>query len=224
MAPTRKHTSTDHSADGLKPDRKMRKPLVEKKRRDRINDSLHELRALIGDTEQLDSKMEKGEVLERTVKRVVSILQNQAQEAEAVNREARERFAAGYIHGMHGVHTFVSCLPGVDPTVGAELLNHLLESMPLHGQDHLRASFCDADPFSGPVAPEQTPGLQVSPAPSSSSASSEDLCSDLEDTDSEASSSEESEESQVSSSEESESQDVPGCVALNSSKSFWRPW
>ncbi|XP_037132040.1 transcription cofactor HES-6 [Syngnathus acus] len=222
MAPTRKHTSTDHSADGLKPDRKMRKPLVEKKRRARINDSLHELRALIADTEQLNSKMENAEVLEMTVKRVVSILQNQAQEVDAVNREACERFAAGYIHGMHDVHNFVSYLPGMDPTVAAELLNHLLESMPLHGQDHLRASFWDADPFGGPVAPEQTPGLQVSSAPSSSS--SDDLCSDMEDTDSEASSSEESEESQISSSEESESQDVPGCVSLNGSKSVWRPW
>lgn len=32
---------------------------------------------------------------------------------------------------MHDVHTFVSTCPGIDQTVAAELLNHLMESMPL---------------------------------------------------------------------------------------------
>ncbi|XP_077378082.1 transcription cofactor HES-6 [Festucalex cinctus] len=226
MAPTRKHTSTDHCTGGLKSDRKKRKPLVEKKRRARINDSLHELRALMADTE-LHSKMENAEVLEMTVKRVESILQNRAREVEAC-----ERFAAGYIQCMHDVHTFVSSCPGMDPTVAAELLNHLLESMPLHGQDRLRATLSGADLNGGPwfppaPAPAPAPDSLVSPAPSSSSASSDDLCSDLEDTDSEqsqGSSSEESEQSQVSSSEESEPQDVAACVAVNGSKSVWRPW
>ncbi|XP_074402891.1 transcription cofactor HES-6-like isoform X2 [Zonotrichia albicollis] len=45
--------------------------------------------------------------------------------------EASERFAAGYIQCMHEVHTFVSSCPGIDATTAAELLNHLLESMPL---------------------------------------------------------------------------------------------
>lgn len=103
----------------------MRKPLVEKKRRARINESLQELRVLIADADvrcysyicappalnsvvpqgdlhsfvlaslccgcllltsfsfchplQLQSKMENAEVLEMTVKRVESILQNRAQ-------------------------------------------------------------------------------------------------------------------------------------------------
>ncbi|XP_061550025.1 transcription cofactor HES-6-like isoform X1 [Phycodurus eques] len=224
MAPTRKHTASDRCTGGLKSDRKMRKPLVEKKRRARINDSLHELRALMADTES-HSKMENAEVLEMTVKRVESILQDRAQEVAAVNREACERFAAGYIQCMHDVHTFVSSCPTMDPTVAAELLNHLLESMPLHGQDRLRATLLDADPHAGPWSPA-APGSLVSPAPSACT-SGDDLCSDLDDTDleqSQVSSSEESEQSQVSSSEESEVQDTPGCVSLNGSKSIWRPW
>ncbi|XP_051943652.1 transcription cofactor HES-6 isoform X3 [Hippocampus zosterae] len=232
MPPTRKRTPTDHYSGGLKSDRKMRKPLVEKKRRARINDSLHELRVLMADTEQFHSKMENAEVLEMTVKRVESILQNRNQEVDAINREACQRFAAGYIQCMHDVHNFVSSCPGMDPTVGAELLNHLLESMPLHGQDRLRATLLDADRHGGPWSPPapsvpMAQGSLVSPAPSSSSASGDDLCSDLEDTDSEqsqGSSSEESEQSQVFSSEESEPQDVSGCVSLNGSKSVWRPW
>uniref|UniRef100_A0A8D0GAQ1 Transcription cofactor HES-6 n=1 Tax=Sphenodon punctatus TaxID=8508 RepID=A0A8D0GAQ1_SPHPU len=46
-------------------DRKARKPLVEKKRRARINESLQELRLILADTEE-QAKMENAEVLELT--------------------------------------------------------------------------------------------------------------------------------------------------------------
>uniref|UniRef100_A0A670JJ23 Transcription cofactor HES-6 n=1 Tax=Podarcis muralis TaxID=64176 RepID=A0A670JJ23_PODMU len=47
-------------------DRKARKPLVEKKRRARINESLQELRLILADTE-FQAKMENAEVLELTI-------------------------------------------------------------------------------------------------------------------------------------------------------------
>uniref|UniRef100_A0A8D2L3K3 Transcription cofactor HES-6 n=1 Tax=Varanus komodoensis TaxID=61221 RepID=A0A8D2L3K3_VARKO len=47
-------------------DRKARKPLVEKKRRARINESLQELRLILADTE-FQTKMENAEVLELTM-------------------------------------------------------------------------------------------------------------------------------------------------------------
>ncbi|KAM8954247.1 LOW QUALITY PROTEIN: transcription cofactor HES-6-like [Pelodytes ibericus] len=111
-------------------DRQMRKPLVEKRRRARINESLQELRGILADTE-FQSKMENAEVLELTVKRVQRILQSRTAETDRLQREASERFAAGYIQCMHEVHTFVSSCPGIDASLAAELLNHLLESMPL---------------------------------------------------------------------------------------------
>ncbi|XP_035297028.1 transcription cofactor HES-6 isoform X3 [Cricetulus griseus] len=46
-------------------DRKARKPLVEKKRRARINESLQELRLLLAGTE-VQTKLENAEVLELT--------------------------------------------------------------------------------------------------------------------------------------------------------------
>ncbi|XP_063123390.1 transcription cofactor HES-6 isoform X3 [Rattus norvegicus] len=46
-------------------DRKARKPLVEKKRRARINESLQELRLLLAGTE-VQAKLENAEVLELT--------------------------------------------------------------------------------------------------------------------------------------------------------------
>uniref|UniRef100_UPI0037E72A52 transcription cofactor HES-6 n=1 Tax=Semicossyphus pulcher TaxID=241346 RepID=UPI0037E72A52 len=221
MAPIRNTTNgmdRGENSTGVKSDRKMRKPLVEKKRRARINESLQELRVLIADAD-LQSKMENAEVLEMTVKRVESILQNRAQEVDAVNREACERFAAGYIQCMHDVHTFVSSCPGIDPTVAAELLNHLLESMPLNDEDRLRVMFpdtvveCPGNNNTWAVSEGMDTAL-VSPAPSTTS--SDDLCSDLDETD--------SEQSQVSSSEEADSQDVLSLPPLTYFKSVWRPW
>ncbi|KAM6414317.1 transcription cofactor HES-6-like isoform 1-T1 [Rhynochetos jubatus] len=138
-------------------DRKTRKPLVEKKRRARINESLRELRLLLADSE-FQAKLENAEVLELTVRRVQAVLERRSlgecrrgsgggparpaphaapvsvshgAEGGRLHREASERFAAGYIQCMHEVHTFVSSCPGIDATTAAELLNHLLESMPL---------------------------------------------------------------------------------------------
>ncbi|XP_067331772.1 transcription cofactor HES-6 isoform X2 [Channa argus] len=222
MAPIRNNTNgsdRDDSYNGIKSDRRMRKPLVEKKRRARINESLQELKVLISDADlTLQSKMENAEVLEMTVKRVGSILQKRVQEVEAVNWEASEQFAAGYIQCMHDVHTFVSNCPGIDPTVAAELLNHLLESMPLTDEDRLQmmlpetvANYPGSNSTWSPFESMFT--SLVSPALSTSS--TDDLYSDLDETD--------SAQSHVSSSsEEADSQVV--LPSLTYSKSVWRPW
>lgn len=210
----------------IKGDRKTRKPLVEKKRRARINESLQELRVLVADCD-LQSKMENAEVLEMTVKRVESILQNQAQELDTMNREANERFAAGYIQCMHEVHTFVSNCPGIDATVAAELLNHLLECMSLNAEGHLQVMLSDvATDCSGNstwLGSDSTYAALVSPgrmsvssgrssalSPAPSTCSSDDLSSDMDETD--------SEQSHISV-DCFENQDVPVY-----SKSMWRPW
>ncbi|XP_038145153.1 transcription cofactor HES-6 [Cyprinodon tularosa] len=209
MAPIRGDTPEGEGDSGFKSDRKMRKPLVEKKRRARINESLQELRVLMVDLD-LQSKMENAEVLEVTVKHVENILQHRAQEADALNREARERFAAGYIQCMHDVHTFVSSCPGIDPAIAAELLNHLLESMPLNNQEYLDAdkSACNSTwPH-----PERMDTTMVSPA--ASNTSTDDLSSDLDEID--------SEQSRASSTEEVDTQNVSS--GLPFSKSVWRPW
>lgn len=141
-------------------------------------------------------------------------------EVDTVTREACERFAAGYIQCMHDVHTFVSTCPGIDPTVAAELLNHLLESMPLNDEDRLRVvmlpdRLSDCPGTNSTWSPSESAYTAlVSPAPST--ASSDDLCSDLDET--------ESEQSHVSSSEEADSHDVLSFSSISHSKSVWRPW
>ncbi|XP_066514402.1 transcription cofactor HES-6-like [Hoplias malabaricus] len=210
MTPFRSTFSLDEDTSP-RGDRKTRKPLVEKKRRARINESLQELRNLITDTE-LQAKMENAEVLELTVKRVENILQHQSHEADTMSHEASERFAAGYIQCMHEVHTFVSTCPGIDTTVAAELLNHLLECMPLH-EDSLPEALLElvADQ-SAALSPDRTANdacAALSPTSSSSSSSSnEDLCSDLEETDVESS--------------PAPAEEERATITFNSF--MWRPW
>uniref|UniRef100_A0A8C4X600 Hes family bHLH transcription factor 6 n=1 Tax=Erpetoichthys calabaricus TaxID=27687 RepID=A0A8C4X600_ERPCA len=221
MAPVSKPNKTGTSREedeyfGIKGDRKARKPLVEKKRRARINESLQELRGLLSDAE-FHTKMENAEVLEMTVKRVENILRNRAVETDTINREASERFAAGYIQCMHEVHMFVSNCPGIDATVAAELLNHLLESMPLsenHFQDMLVDLMSEPTNNNSSTWPTSEPSSVPSPAPSTTS--SEDLCSDLDETD--------TEQSHISADTLGTpgAQNVPNAAAY--AKSMWRPW
>ncbi|XP_036393300.1 hairy-related 13 [Megalops cyprinoides] len=235
MAPSSRLSKNGCSTDedeyyGIKGDRKARKPLVEKKRRARINESLQELRTLLADSD-FQSKMENAEVLELTVKRVEHVLRKRSQEADTMNREASERFAAGYIQCMHEVHMFVSNCPGIDATVAAELLNHLLECMPLnedHFQDMLVDLMSDTSSNSstwptseGICVPLASPGgrslsnVSLAYSPSPSTTSSEDLCSDLDETDS---------EQNHNSPDTMENQEVQNMPTTVYSKSMWRPW
>ncbi|KAK3513885.1 hypothetical protein QTP70_032874, partial [Hemibagrus guttatus] len=184
--------------------KKMRKPLVEKKRRARINESLQELRGLLTDTE-LYAKMENAEVLELTVQRVENILQSR--ETDSMSHEASERFAAGYIQCMHEVHTFVSTCPGIDATVAAELLNHLLECMPLN--EDLQDSVLHLGPEFQHIS---SPGSR---APALSLNSSTSSTEDLEENFNEPALRSAAEQVQE---EEERRGTAPFCTSM------WRPW
>ncbi|XP_021248971.1 transcription cofactor HES-6 [Numida meleagris] len=194
-----------------RPEAAARKPLVEKKRRARINESLQELRQLLAGS-KFQAKLENAEVLELTVRRVQAVLERRALEGGRLHREASERFAAGYIQCMHEVHTFVSSCPGIDATTAAELLNHLLESMPLSegGLQDLMADVL-AEPWLGgeaalPLA-EAALGL-VLPTPSPG----EETCSDSDEAETEPG------QTPARGLEASQTRSVP------SPKSMWRPW
>ncbi|KAK2868602.1 hypothetical protein Q7C36_000473 [Tachysurus vachellii] len=204
-----------------KGDRKTRKPLVEKKRRARINESLQELRGLLSDTE-LHAKMENAEVLELTVKRVENILRDQSHETDSMSREASERFAAGYIQCMHEVHTFVSTCSGIDAIVAAELLNHLLECMPLN--EDLQDSILDlGSELLSPTGARphvSSPGARA-PALSPNSTTSgaeEDPSSDLEESFNESAPGTAAEHVEEQHEEHRSNATAPHCTSM------WRPW
>ncbi|XP_015225194.1 PREDICTED: transcription factor HES-5-like, partial [Cyprinodon variegatus] len=69
MAPTISAAITN-SQEHLPLNHKLRKPLVEKLRRERINSSIEQLKTLLGPEflkQQPDSKLEKADILEMTV-------------------------------------------------------------------------------------------------------------------------------------------------------------
>ncbi|XP_023359520.2 transcription cofactor HES-6 [Sarcophilus harrisii] len=174
-------------------------------------------------------KMENAEVLELTVKRVQGVLQSRSLESDKLHREASERFAAGYIQCMHEVHTFVSTCPGIDAAIAAELLNHLLESMPLNEGAGFQALLGDVLGEAAAAGPGGglwpggdglgSPGGPLSPLPSPLSLSpGEDICSDLEEAS-------EVELSQVAQDGPEPALCIPsGLPSSAVSKCMWRPW
>eukprot|EP00071_Canis_lupus_P055962 XP_849016.2 transcription cofactor HES-6 [Canis lupus familiaris] len=169
---------------------------------------------------QVQAKLENAEVLELTVRRVQGTLRGRAREREQLQAEASERFAAGYIQCMHEVHTFVSTCQAIDATVAAELLNHLLESMPLREGSSFRDLLGDA--LAGPPgAPGRsgwpTGGVLGSPLPSPPGPG-DDPCSDLE----------EAPEAELTRAPAEGPDLVPAALgsltATRVAQSVWRPW
>ncbi|XP_013871489.1 transcription factor HES-5 [Austrofundulus limnaeus] len=82
MAPTITAAWTN-SHDHLALNHKLRKPLVEKLRRERINSSIEQLKSLLGPEflkQQPDSKLEKADILEMTVCFLKELLQQHQQQ------------------------------------------------------------------------------------------------------------------------------------------------
>lgn len=111
---------------------------------------------------------------------------------------------------------FVSNCPGIDATVAAELLNHLLECMPLnedHLQDVLMDLITDTPGTNGSTWLGENEGLCSTPALSTSS--NDEMCSDLDETDS---------EHNQSATEGAESGEALSTATVPYPQCMWRPW
>ncbi|XP_029946859.1 transcription factor HES-5-like [Salarias fasciatus] len=87
MAPTITAAITN-SQDLLSLNHKIRKPLVEKLRRERINSSIEQLKSLLGPDflkQQSDSKLEKADILEMTVCFLTQLQQQNQQHRKLIN-------------------------------------------------------------------------------------------------------------------------------------------
>uniref|UniRef100_A0A3Q3KNI6 Transcription factor HES-5 n=2 Tax=Mastacembelus armatus TaxID=205130 RepID=A0A3Q3KNI6_9TELE len=102
MAPTITAAMTN-SQDHLTLTHKLRKPLVEKFRRERINSSIEQLKSLLGPEflkHQPDSKLEKADILEMTVCFLRRLRQHQAVDSTTVKQ--------GYSRCVQEVSHFLS--------------------------------------------------------------------------------------------------------------------
>ncbi|RZC37946.1 hairy [Asbolus verrucosus] len=120
-APLEMASSTKRVSDN----RRSNKPIMEKRRRARINNSLNELKTLILDAMKKDparhSKLEKADILEMTVKHLQNLQRQQAAMSAATDPSVVSKFRAGFSECATEVGRF----PGLDPIVKRRLLQHL---------------------------------------------------------------------------------------------------
>ncbi|XP_072012370.1 transcription factor HES-5-like [Engystomops pustulosus] len=118
MAPCDMRTLDHQAAGGL---RKLRKPVIEKMRRDRINSSIEQLRILLEkefQRHQLPSKPEKADILEMTV----TLLQQHMAERNVTTSSQAQR--EGYSTCVQDSITFLS------QHQQAKLQTQLLQNLP----------------------------------------------------------------------------------------------
>ncbi|XP_034000441.1 hairy-related 9 isoform X2 [Trematomus bernacchii] len=112
--------------------RKSSKPIMEKRRRARINESLGQLKTLILDALKKDSsrhsKLEKADILEMTVKHLRN-LQRVQMSALSADATVLSKYRAGFNECMNEVTRFMSTSDGVNTEVRSRLLTHLSSCM-----------------------------------------------------------------------------------------------
>ncbi|XP_066537998.1 hairy-related 8a [Hoplias malabaricus] len=144
-----------------KEERKLRKPLIEKRRRERINSSLEQLKGIMVDAYNLDqSKLEKADVLEITVQHMEGLQRGHGavgSQGPSLAFESRQRYSSGYIQCMHEVHNLLLNCPGMDKTLGARLLNHLLKSLPQTSSENDASAGSAVSSSTVPTSPTQSP-------------------------------------------------------------------
>jgi len=107
--------------------RKVMKPMLERKRRARINRCLDELKDLMVTALQAEgenvSKLEKADILELTVRHLHKL---RHQQKLAANPQIEtDRFRAGFISAANEVSRCLASTQGVDIKLGTKLMTHL---------------------------------------------------------------------------------------------------
>ncbi|XP_029104845.1 transcription factor HES-1-like isoform X2 [Scleropages formosus] len=123
-SPDKPRTASEH--------RKSSKPIMEKRRRARINESLGQLKTLILDALKKDSsrhsKLEKADILEMTVKHLRN-LQRAQMTALNTDPSVLGKYRAGFSECVGEVTRFLSTCEGVSTEVTTRLLGHLAGCM-----------------------------------------------------------------------------------------------
>jgi len=119
---------SDYISKILSERRKAKKPLMEKLRRARINDSLNELKSLVLDALNKDvsrySKMEKADILEMTVQYMRDL---KREECKSQGQTRTAEYRAGYNQCAAEINRNLSNVSGADQ-LRSKLLSHLAQS------------------------------------------------------------------------------------------------
>ncbi|CAH1106641.1 unnamed protein product [Psylliodes chrysocephalus] len=149
--------------------RKVMKPMLERKRRARINRCLDELKdlmvsALATDGENV-AKLEKADILELTVSHLQKLRRQQKLSANPVVEA--DRFRSGYTTCAKEVSRYLASIPGIDIHLGTKLMTSLGQS--LKGMDRVSPLEVPSS-YTPPASPvfEDGAHYQMPPSPSSS--------------------------------------------------------
>ncbi|XP_029626385.1 transcription cofactor HES-6 isoform X1 [Salmo trutta] len=159
-ASTMAHNVGKHSS--AKEERKLRKPLIERKRRERMNNCLDQLKETVVGAFRLDqSKLEKADILEMTVKHLQNVQTHRFSADPTLGLDAQQKYSTGYIQCMHEVHNMLLSCEWMDKTLGSRLLNHLLKSLPRSSEERPSQANPNLRPDAHP--PRQGPGAPTTP-------------------------------------------------------------
>nr|NP_001071685.1 transcription factor protein [Ciona intestinalis]BAE06388.1 transcription factor protein [Ciona intestinalis] len=108
---------------------KSSKPIMEKRRRARINSSLNELKSILLEALKKDStrhsKLEKADILEMTVKYLKNVERQRLSVSLSIDPAEINQYKAGFNECRNEVMRFLSTCEGVTVDVRTRLLNHL---------------------------------------------------------------------------------------------------
>lgn len=113
--------------------RKVMKPMLERKRRARINKCLDELKDIMVEclTQEGEhiTRLEKADILELTVEHMKKLRAQKQLRLNGSSQDTKltiaESFRAGYIHAANEVSKTLATVPGVSVDLGTQLMSHL---------------------------------------------------------------------------------------------------
>lgn len=121
------------------PNRKSLKPVMERKRRARINASLAELKSLLVEDFKAEgtrqNKIEKADILEMTVRHLRSVHKNKCMDTDSRTESRIKKYRLGFSECASEVSQYLENVDCVETEFRSRLLNHLTSVTMSSGQD-----------------------------------------------------------------------------------------
>ncbi|XP_045584089.1 enhancer of split mbeta protein-like [Procambarus clarkii] len=150
--------------------KRVMKPMLERKRRARINRCLDELRDLLVAALQAEgetvTRLEKADILELTVRHVRRLNQRRCLTLPPGGHDPRHdalKFQQGFVAAAQQVQSFLIASPSLEPSVSSRLITHLTScASAMSGVPSSTPNTTPAPPTGSPSAP---PGVVTAPRP-----------------------------------------------------------
>lgn len=113
--------------------RKSNKPMMERKRRERINNCLQQLKTILMEVTKKESsyysKLEKADILEMTVKYLKNMKRQQVAVAMGTDPSLLGKYIAGYNECTSEISKYLNTVDGLSAETRTRLMNHLANNL-----------------------------------------------------------------------------------------------